>query len=160
MIANVSYLFLPLALQALVMFFDEFYYHRGRGLPTWEKIGHPLDTLTVLLVFGFVFYRPYSESHAVTYVLLSLISSFFILKDEWIHKDLCSAGEMILHGALFILHPLVFICIYLFWKEGGAWFVFWELSFQSIIKCQLFATGLFFFYQIFYWSYYEPVTSK
>jgi len=25
---------------------DEFYFHRRRGLPRWERLAHPLDTMT------------------------------------------------------------------------------------------------------------------
>jgi hypothetical protein len=41
-------LLLPLIVQAIVIFVDEFYFHFAPGQPRWERIGHPLDTVTVL----------------------------------------------------------------------------------------------------------------
>jgi hypothetical protein len=41
-------LLLPLIVQAIVIFVDEFYFHFAPGQPRWERIGHSLDTVTVL----------------------------------------------------------------------------------------------------------------
>ena len=38
--------------QAALMMVDELHFHRRRGLPRWERIGHPLDTATVLVCYG------------------------------------------------------------------------------------------------------------
>jgi hypothetical protein len=45
---STRYLLIPVALQMLCMTLDEFYFHWQRELPRWERLGHPLDTLTVL----------------------------------------------------------------------------------------------------------------
>jgi hypothetical protein len=44
---NSIFLFIPFALQMCCMAVDEVHFHRQRGLPRWERLGHPLDTLTV-----------------------------------------------------------------------------------------------------------------
>ncbi len=44
---NSIFLFIPFALQTCCMAVDEVHFHRQRGLPRWERLGHPLDTLTV-----------------------------------------------------------------------------------------------------------------
>jgi len=49
---------LPFIVQTLVIMIDEFYFHVRRGLPKWERLGHPLDTLTVLACFAFVLFFP------------------------------------------------------------------------------------------------------
>ena len=41
----------PMIIQGLFMFVDEFYYHHKRGLPRWERMGHPADTISVLICF-------------------------------------------------------------------------------------------------------------
>src|SRR5262249_11498801 len=43
----------PSLLQAPAMAVDEGWYHNRRGLPRWERIGHPLDTLTVAATYGY-----------------------------------------------------------------------------------------------------------
>ena len=48
---------LPFFLQGLAIFFDEFYFHHRRGLGKWEKVGHPLDTLTVLMAYLFLLFN-------------------------------------------------------------------------------------------------------
>jgi hypothetical protein len=45
---------IPFVLQMLRMIGDEFYFHRRRTLPRWEWLGHPLDTLSVLLCWSVI----------------------------------------------------------------------------------------------------------
>ncbi|HWU42647.1 MAG TPA: hypothetical protein VN132_04380, partial [Bdellovibrio sp.] len=49
--------FVPIAiLQGSIMLIDEFFFHHKRGLPRWERIGHPLDTITVLTCLLFLYF--------------------------------------------------------------------------------------------------------
>src|SRR5262245_62756094 len=48
---NSLFLLIPFILQTFCMAVDEFYFHRRRGLPRWERLGHPLDTLAALACF-------------------------------------------------------------------------------------------------------------
>ncbi len=41
-------LLIPFLVQTFLITFDEWYFHLKRGLPKWERIGHPLDTLTAI----------------------------------------------------------------------------------------------------------------
>ncbi len=138
------FLFAPFAFQALAMFFDEFYFHRKRGLGLWEKIGHPLDTLTVIACYAFLYLNPYSINNALIYAGLSFFSCLFVTKDEFVHCELCEPLENWLHAVLFILHPICFLCAGLIWAFEG--------SFQFFITGQLIILILVTFYQIFYWS--------
>ncbi len=64
-------LLLPVLMQGLAMFVDEFVFHRRRGLPRWERLGHPLDTLMVALCYGWLVAVPPSHARALgTYVRL------------------------------------------------------------------------------------------
>jgi len=54
---------LPLAVQGLAILVDEFYFHLARGLPRWERIGHPAQILTQSLP---------STLHAQECVLLTM----------------------------------------------------------------------------------------
>ncbi len=134
-----------LVAQALAMIVDEFYFHRKRGLPKWERVGHPLDTLTVLSVFlSFAFVNP--EAGGATPIWLWFLiggSCLFITKDEWIHHSNCEAPEQWLHALQFVLHPLVFFAAWFVWREGQGHLIF---VLQSLI---LFLFGL---YQTFYWN--------
>jgi hypothetical protein len=70
-----------LLLQMLAMCVDEMLFHRARGLPRWERIGHPLDTLTAALCYGWLLFVPPSASHALgVYIGLCAFSCLFITK--------------------------------------------------------------------------------
>jgi hypothetical protein len=139
-------LFVPIGLQAFAMLFDEFYFHHKRGLPNWERIGHPIDTFFVLICYLYLLYWPPSGSNLNIYISLCAFSSLLITKDEFIHTELCEPSENWLHSVLFILHPLTFFSAGLLW---------WNHAQTYFLMIQAFALMLFMIYQIFYWSYYE-----
>jgi hypothetical protein len=111
-----------LALQGLLMLVDEFWFHRRREIPRWERIGHPLDTITVLV--------------------LAIVSCLFVTKDEWVHARICVPGEQWLHALLFLLHPALFVAVWFLWKQGE---VGW-------IALQTAVTFGFLCWQILYWN--------
>ena len=125
------------------MFADEFYFHHKRRLPRWEKIGHPLDTITVLICYLFLLLAPPTETNIFLYSGLALFSCLFVTKDEFVHAKECSPGEHWLHAVLFILHPIIL------GFAGWMWFHHIEKSF---LFGQSFLTGVFLIYQIIYWS--------
>ncbi len=128
----------------LAMAFDEGVFHRRRGLPKWERIGHPLDTATVALAYGWLVFTSPAAPHALSvYVALCVFSCLFVTKDEFVHAKVCSPAEGWLHSILFVLHPVVFLAFGLLWWRGdAAW----------IVRGQLIMTVLFALYQVFYWS--------
>ncbi|NOU32051.1 MAG: hypothetical protein HOO96_29455 [Polyangiaceae bacterium] len=134
----------PVLLQMVAMAFDEGVFHRRRGLPRWERIGHPLDTATVALAYAWLVFTSPTTPHALPiYVALSVFSCLFVTKDEFVHAKVCSPAEGWLHSVLFVLHPVVFLAFGLLWWRGdAAW----------ILRGQLVMTVLFALYQVFYWS--------
>ncbi|MBK7889583.1 MAG: hypothetical protein IPJ84_01660 [Bdellovibrionales bacterium] len=134
------------ALQGGAMFVDEFYFHRKRGLPLWERVGHPLDTLTVLSCFLFSLVMEPTEAHAWAYGALAFFSCIFVTKDEFVHKEHSSGAENWLHSILFILHPLVLIA------AGLIWFKFDEL--RPVLIGQTTLADIFLTYQTVYWNFY------
>jgi len=143
----------------LFMAADEFYCHRKRGLPRWERIGHPLDTLTVLLCLAWILYIPPNHRTVVVYLSLAVFSCVFVTKDEPVHKRYCSPSEMWLHAILFTLHPIVLGCAGLLWPaiwRGSAdrsqWtvrFSGYECSFLIFICVLMFCFGV---YQFMFWN--------
>ncbi|MEO5970739.1 MAG: hypothetical protein ABIQ95_12505 [Bdellovibrionia bacterium] len=149
-------LLFPYLLQMLVMTIDEFYFHRKRGLPLWEAYGHPLDTLSVLLCYGFVSISSPSPLNTIIYSVLLSISCLLITKDEWVHQKLCSGMEQWLHSILFVLHPITLGLAGWGWVQGGIHsfygeFTSWTPSLLNFIKFQMFMILLFMIYQFFYW---------
>ncbi len=137
-------LLFPLAIQGGAMILDEAWFHRRRGLPRWERIGHPLDTLTVLICFLFVLFVPPNAKGALAaYIALAGFSSLFITKDEWVHSKMCEPAEHWLHAILFVLHPIVFFTTALLWRSGART----ALWVQAAL---IFGFGL---YQLLYWSF-------
>jgi 2-polyprenyl-6-hydroxyphenyl methylase / 3-demethylubiquinone-9 3-methyltransferase len=138
----IAALFIPVGLQALAMVVDEGWYHRKRGLPRWERIGHPLDTLTIAICLGWLVAMPPARGALPVYVALAIFSTLFVTKDEAVHARLCTAGEHWLHSILFVLHPIVLAAFALIWWSGG----------RTIVIGQLAVTLAFLGYQVIYWN--------
>ncbi len=136
-------LLIPFLLQGLLMVVDEFHYHEKRGLGLWERVGHPLDTLTVLITLGFALVsQPDVESNRVIYITLSALSCVFVTKDEWVHTRESSAGENALHALLFLLHPAIF------WSGFQLWHI---PEFKTSLQLQFAIILLFGLYQVIRW---------
>ncbi len=154
-------LLLPFFIQMSVIGIDEFCFHVKRGLPKWECIGHPLDTLTVLFCFGFLLLFPYSPFHLKIYCGLAVFSSLFVTKDEFIHKECCAASEQWLHALLFLNHPVVLSAAGLLWPliDGVSLFAWmdpllsYKAFFRQFLIVQTLFTALFFSYQVLYWNF-------
>ena len=135
-------IYLPFILQGLVMMVDEFWAHEKRSLPKWERIGHPMDSLTVLSAYMFLLIFPFQENHTWIYAAIAVFSCLFITKDEFVHATECSGMEQWLHSLLFLLHPLTFICAGILWMQGE----------RSFLIIQAAIVGIFMCYQIIRWS--------
>jgi len=137
----------PVALQGLAMVVDEWWFHRRRGLPRWERVGHPLDTLSLVLCLAWLLVSRPSDSTALgVYVGLSIVSTLFVTKDEWVHASACSPGEQWLHAVLFVLHPIVLAAFAVTWWAGR----------DELLVGQLVVTVAFLGYQVVYWNVYVP----
>ena len=152
---DARFIVIPFVLQVICMGVDELYYHRRRSLPRWERLGHPLDTLTVLLCMLWVLLVAPSSQTILVYVLLSSFSCLLITKDERVHHRLCLVGEHWLHAVLFILHPLIFIGAGLLWPAvhqqafAGMRYTGFEKAFLQGSTLLIFLWSL---YQFAYWN--------
>lgn len=143
----------PLALQAIVMMVDELHYHRRRGLGRWERIGHPLDTLTFLACIAWTLAVPPTGRALIGYLALGAFSCVFVTKDEPVHARRCTAGEHWLHALLFVLHPISLASLGLLWPAlHGAEVVVGTVPVARAVPGQLFLTSAFCIYQILYWN--------
>lgn len=153
------FLLIPFAVQALCMAVDEFYFHWRRKLPRWERLGHPLDTLTVVIGLGWLLCVPPSGAALAVYAGLALFSSLFVTKDEFVHREVCSAGEQWLHSMLFVWHPLVLLCAGLLWP---AWhgetlsFIRYVGFERQFFLGNALLTGGFGLYQYVFWNLLWP----
>src|ERR1041385_4830968 len=123
-------LVVPAVLQAMAMAADELIWHRRRGLPRWERIGHPIDTLSAAACYGWLCAVPPDRASALAvYVALAAFSCLLVTKDEPVHAKLCGAGEGWVHAFLFVLHPIVFLAFGVLWMSGAhPWLVRLELA--------------------------------
>lgn len=157
---NWMWIFVPFLVQIVVIGVDEAYFHLRRGLPRWERIGHPLDTLSVLACLCFVLFVPYSATALKGYIGLAAFSCLLVTKDEFVHKHHCPASEQWLHALLFLNHPLVLASVGMMWPiaAGGSapsWLVTWLTHPQEIaffLMMQTVAIASFFLYQTIYWN--------
>lgn len=151
---------LPFFLQAIAIGIDEAVFHVRRGLPLWERIGHPIDTFSVILCMGYVLFVPFSTKALIIYAILAAFSCLLVTKDEFIHKEHCPGAENWLHALLFTLHPITLTMAGLLWPvvQGSAvpsWMEKW-LSYPEalsyFLQGQFGAMIFFFFYQIIFWN--------
>ena len=150
----------PFILQMILIFVDEYVFHLKRGLPRWERIGHPLDTFSILICMAIVLAIHFSAFWIKIYIGCSLFSCFLVTKDEFVHKKHCPSAEQWVHALLFINHPLLLTSLGLSWYLFSAdplpgFLKFWdsrlvELRYFLIIQA-LAAVG-FFLYQIIFWK--------
>ncbi|MFI5334879.1 MAG: hypothetical protein ACHQT8_06955 [Chlamydiales bacterium] len=153
------FLFLPFLVQAVAIGFDETYFHIKRGLPRWERIGHPLDTLSVLLSLLFVLFVPFSPFTAKIYAGIALFSCLMVTKDEFIHKHYCPPLEHWVHALLFLNHPIMLGAAGLMWAAGAgspAWllsYVTHPSLFFPFLAIQAVVAALFCLYQVVYWNF-------
>jgi hypothetical protein len=97
---------IPFLIHALLMAADEGF-HLRRGLGTWERWGHPIDTLTVLICYALAVMLPATAAGLAAYAAAAFFSCLCVTKDEWIHARTCSGPECWLHACLFLLHPIL-----------------------------------------------------
>lgn len=151
---------LPFAIQATCMIFDEGYFHIRRGLPKWERIGHPIDTCSVLVCMGFVLFVPFSTTALTIYIALAVFSSILVTKDEFVHKEHCPGAENWLHAVLFTLHPITLTSAGFMWPvvqglEVTPWIAQWlnnKEALLSFLQMQFGIMVLFVIYQIIFWN--------
>jgi hypothetical protein len=158
---------LPFLIHGLGMLVDELWFHRRRGLPAWERWGHPLDTLTVLACYALALALPPTRNGLFLYAGAAIVSTLFITKDEWIHARHCGGGESWLHACLFALHPVLLAI-------AGAWRFLPGFGpsgfgpvlgsgpglgpgpdhafFGTFLLIQIALTGAFLGYQLLYWN--------
>ena len=138
----IALLLAPALAQAIAMAIDEGYFHRRRGLPRWERLGHPVDTATVALAYAWLALAPPTPAHAAVFAAIALASCLVVTKDEWIHARVCAPGEHWLHAVLFVLHPIAFAGVAVLWWRGLPW-----PARAQVALALAFAT-----YQLVYWS--------
>ena len=157
---------IPFALQAIVIGLDEGVFHLKRDLPKWERIGHPLDTLTVIACMGYVLWVPFSTSTLIGYITLALFSTLFVTKDEFVHKEHCPASEQWLHAVLFTLHPLTLTVAGFVWPVAQGvvvtpWIAEWldsKDALRQFLLTQFVFMNLFCVYQVVYWNFVRKET--
>lgn len=151
----------PFALQAVVMMIDEFICHHKRGLPRWERLGHPLDTLSVLACFACVAFTRQTPQTLALFAGLSVFSALFVTKDEGVHTALCGAFEQWLHALLFVVHPLIFVTSGFIWalRDGilsaaDLGLEAWQGAFlEVLLQGQVWVLGGFLIYQVVFWNF-------
>ena len=147
-------------MQAAAIIFDEFYFHVRRGLPKWERIGHPVDTFSVLICFAWVLLMPFTPYNLKVYCFLAVFSCLVVTKDEFVHKHHCKASENWLHALLFVLHPICLASAGLIWPiiqtaPAPVWLIVLldrPAILEQFITMQVGIMGIFFFYQVVYWN--------
>lgn len=155
-----SLILLPFILQMIAHPIDEFFFHIRRGLPKWERIGHPIDTCSVLACVLYTLWVPFSEAALKGYLALALFSCILVTKDEFVHKHHCPAAEQWVHALLFINHPILLGSLGVMWAVlYGAWVPEWLSWVQDphllsiFLWIQAIGISLFLLYQVVYWNF-------
>jgi len=148
---------LPFLLQGGLMLVDEGF-HLRRGLPAWERWGHPLDTFVVVACFALALRAPAVSAGISLYVAVAVLACLVVTKDEWVHARHCGGTEAWLHACLFLLHPVI-LGIAGAWAFGGFSIGAATLrqspgheGFGVFLAVQTALTALFGVWQITYWN--------
>lgn len=129
---------LVIVLLGVLMFVDEVFFHRKREVPAWERWGHPIDAMVVLIALVILWW----EGPMWLYATVAMISCLTVTKDEWVHARLCTPTEHWLHAVLFLLHPVFFYAAYqLRWTYGTLF-----LWMMAIIALSI-------THQVWFWNY-------
>lgn len=151
---SVQLAFLIFATHGFILAVDEFFFHRRRELPAWERLGHPMDTLTVFLPLAILWAVPPTPNMRFLFVLLAIFSCFFVTKDETVHKQYCERAEFWLHALLFMLHPALFYAGWQIWPELHS--AEGNPVVPLVYFLLLLGILLFGIYQFIYWNVFEP----
>jgi len=148
---------LPFLLQAGLMLADE-RLHMRRGLPAWERWGHPLDTFLAAACLASARLAPATPTGLSAYAGACAFSCLFVTKDEWVHARHCSGAECWLHACLFLLHPALF-AIAGWWAFAGALIGAGSVrpgpeaaGFGAFLTAQIGLTAAFGLWQAAYWN--------
>ena len=133
----------PFALQGLILIGDEFFCHHRRVLRTWERRGHPVDTLSFILVLLLTFVLTPNVFNAKMFAAAAFVSCLIVTKDEWEHSELCRGFENWLHAWLFMLHPTAL---------GWAGYLWWNGIGREALLTAIVSASIFLLYQIVYWN--------
>ncbi|MES2200376.1 MAG: hypothetical protein V4489_09455 [Chlamydiota bacterium] len=153
---------IPFIVQAVAITADEFFFHIKRGLPLWERIGHPFDTLSVLACFIYILLVPFSPAAIWWFAAIALLSCLLITKDEFVHKHHCPAKEQWLHALLFVNHPIMLLAAALIWPTLGesptahpylSALVSRAHNLETFLYLQTGFIFIFMIYQIIYWNF-------
>ena len=132
---NSYWLSTPFFLQMLCIAADEFWFHKKRGLPRWERIGHPLDTLTVVLCLAWILFVAPNRRTVIAF-----------------------AAEQWLHALLFMLHPIMLASAAFLWPAiwglpgSFSWivrFYGFERAFLTSVCAMMVGFGV---YQFVFWN--------
>jgi 2-polyprenyl-6-hydroxyphenyl methylase/3-demethylubiquinone-9 3-methyltransferase len=133
-------------------------FHLRRGLPAWERWGHPLDTLVVVACFALALRAPAAPAGMALYVVAAVLACLVVTKDEWVHARHCGGTEAWLHACLFLLHPVI-LGIAGAWAFGGFSVGAFTLGhspghegFGVFLAVQTALTALFGVWQVTYWN--------
>jgi hypothetical protein len=152
---------IPFSLQALAILIDEGYFHYRRGLPKWERIGHPLDTFSLLICLGIILFLPFNLTNLKIYGFFSVVSCLMVTKDEFVHIHECTGAENWLHALLFILHPITLVVAGMIWAriqgvDIPAWMYQWldhPIALQTCLYTFTALISSFLLYQIIFWNF-------
>jgi hypothetical protein len=153
MLETIEYTLLSMLLaQAVLMLFDEFHFHRKRGLEGFERWGHVADTMLFFAALCIPLLLVPTGFTMGLYIFFAVASSLFITKDEWIHASSCSGGEQWCHSLLFTLHGAILFAVGMIWHLDPS---------AMILRLLPLPVGIWALYQFFYWNvYYEQSAKK
>ncbi len=152
------WILLPFLLHNVAMAWDEFHFHHQRHLPTWERLGHPADTVTYLFCLAFILLDS-GPQHSGFYWTAAIFSIIFVFKDMHIHARFCNQGEKQLHGVLYSLHVMQLVLAGLV-QYANIFSLAQKNILYAFLQTQIILGSLFLLYQIGYWNFWKTRVRK
>lgn len=144
---------------SFLMFFDEFRFHRKRGLSRRERIGRPLDTFTLAAISGWALLFPFAGVGRLGFYLFALTGIVSLFKDEEVHSRVCDGGEQLVHSLRYFMHPIMLATFVASWMfiDGASFFMNMVMPFQTthlrpVCTAYFVAMSGLCIYQTVYWN--------
>lgn len=146
----VLFITLTTLIHAALFLVDEHLFHKKRGLNRKEINATIFDGVLFMGTVALTIFTKYTEQLSYAYILLGGLSCLSIIKNELYYPAELSVQERVVHGFLYVFHPLILFAFFSSWKINffTTNMTYWMLQLGYLV---LLFKGLS--YHIIYWNY-------
>lgn len=145
----VIFITLTTFIHGLLFTYDSYILHKKRHLSQKEINSFLLNGVTYLVIIGLTIFTTFSPMLSIVYLVLAFISCLSIIITELFYPSL-TVKERVVHGGLYVLHPLILYAFYLSWEMD---FFNTNMTYWMLQLCYLILGFKAMTYHVIYWNY-------